>query len=139
MTPNGTYKIKELVANTSYKPVWQNLSPRLKDGNGSPASTNNAASAAVGAGSYSHPLVQKFMIAANTVTNGNFVRIWGVNNNSDEYVDIPKAAFIVGNEYNIYLDKWDIVTAAGAVVEADRAKLTVIGYLAKNLPFDYSE
>jgi hypothetical protein len=138
MITNSTYRLIKLVATASYKPVWKNWSPELKDAPGSPTpTTNQAASSANGAGQYSQRPVFNIWIAANTVTAGLFVRVWAIENLIDGFVDIPVAAFTVGSERAIYLDKYDIVNASGVVQAGEYANLVLIGYTAKNIPTDF--
>ena len=136
MITNSSYRLIKLVALASYKPVWINKSPQLKDpSGGSPSTTNNAASAANGSGNYSQRPVFNIWVAANTVTAGLFVRIWAIEN--IDFVDIPVAAFTVGSERAIWFDKYDIVNGSGTPQAGEYSKLTLIGYTAKNIPTDF--
>jgi len=135
MITNSTYRLIQLAPVTSYKPVWVNKSPQLKDTEGSPSTTNNAASAANGAGYYTQRPVFNIWVAKNSVTAGLFIRVWAIE--SAAPVDIPVAAFTVGSERAIWFDKYDIVDNMGATQAGEYANLILIGYTAKNIPTDF--
>lgn len=140
MIHNSTYYIKQLERSVSYKPSWLNLSPRLKDPpqSGSPladSTTNNAASSGTGPGTYNKLPIFKFLVAKNALSN-LFVRVWTIDHESLDYVDIPCDALIKGNEYSMYLSKYEIVNGSGAIQTNQDANFILIGYLTKNIPYD---
>ena len=133
MYNNAAYKLEQLVRGTSYKPVWVNTAPNLKDPTS--GTTNMAASSVNGSGYYDHRLISKILVVKNSMSN-LFVRIYTVGS-SISYTDIPCAAFIVGNEFEILLDSYTIVDSGGSEQTGQDSNFILVGYLAKNIPLDY--
>lgn len=108
------YELVDLQSGVDYSPQFISTSKLLK---------GSAAAAANGPGYYSPMPVFKILITSNNNT-GN-IKLWGIGNDDDGgYVEIPKSSLKVGEEYNIYLKKFE---AAG---------ITMVGYTSKNLPIE---
>lgn len=127
-----------MAPNTVYKPVWVNRSPLLKDPVSSPPdSTNQAASAMVGPGNWDKYPIFRVQVVKNSLSGLiHYVRLWLFNTPDASPVDVPCAAFVVGQNYDMYINKYTIVDGSGVEQAAQFANFTLIGHYCNAYPID---
>ena len=114
MNSHITPRIELLVSGQSYKTVWTNKSPHLK---------GKAAGAANGSGYYWPMPIYTFQVLDNDETGTMDIWTWSMNLDAAG-ITVPKAAFLVGHTYEMYLTKF---IATG---------ITLLGYHTRNMPFE---
>jgi len=125
-----------MTPNTVYKPMWVNTSPLLKDHAGSPYDPiNQAASAMVGPGHWDKYPIFRVQVAKNSLSN-LFVRIWLFNTPDSSPIDVPCAAFLVGHNYDMHINKYTIVDGSGTEQSGQFTNFTLIGHYCNAFPID---
>lgn len=124
-----------MTQNTNYRSVWVNDAHGLRDHTNSPYDPiNQAASSMCGPGHWDKAPIFAVQIAKNSLGAG-FVRLWLHNTPALAPIDVPYAAFVAGRVYHMYVDKYTVVDAGGAEVDAG-ATFQMIGHLCYAYPID---
>lgn len=118
-----------LERNVEYKSVWVNTSPGLK---GVPASSAN------GSGYYDKAPIHAMKLLTAPGGSAAAYRIWFYGALEAEYVDIPLAAWAVGETIEAYLWKFTIVDGSEVEVTDQDATMFILGFKGKNMPLELS-
>jgi len=125
---NSATRAIEIVRDVEYKPEWIYANRTLGAEVGATAN---------GAGMYDKAPIYAIHVVANGLTAGtHFIRMWFYDQSDDNYVDMDSGGFLVGHIYPIYLRKFTIVNASGTPVTDQDANYSMIGYQAKNMPYE---
>jgi hypothetical protein len=125
-----------IVRNTSYKPVWVNTAPLLKNSTGSPHSyLNDAANAMCGSGHWDKYPIFRIHVAKNALSD-YLVRLWLFKTPAASPVDVPFTAFTQGMTYDMYFDKYTIVDSGGTEITSQDGNFILVGHLCHAYPID---
>lgn len=107
------YRIDFLQEDVDYNPVWTTTNPQIQ---GDPNKNYP--------GYYSGLQIFKFVITQNNSV-GN-IKLWCKGN--EEPVEVPLSSFKVGEQYDMYLNKYQLTD--------ESASVKILGFFAKNMPVE---